>query len=132
MKAFALLLLFPFAALALPEPVFAQQTTYTYTGAPLTPTLVVMGGNAPQPPTGPQQITGTVTLAAPLAPNQANQIVTPVSYQFDNDIILTSTWISTAQPTPPPAVFSFTTVNGTIVAWNVSVTKHGDINNAAS
>jgi hypothetical protein len=62
----------------------------------------------------PSAVTGTVTLPAPLSPNVANQVVVPISHEFDN----------IALPNPadwtPSAVFSFTTVNGTIVAWNVS------------
>jgi hypothetical protein len=99
--------------LLLPSIAFAQVTTYNYTGQPL---MVTAAG--PDMSSGqPKEIAGTITLAAPLAPNAANQVVTPISYEF-NGIALPNPadWTNGAPP-----IFSFTTVNGSIVAWNVTI-----------
>jgi hypothetical protein len=91
----------------------AQVTTYVYTGQPMMVTAAGPGMSSGQP----NEITATVTLAAPLADNAANQVVVPISYGF-NGIALPNPafWTTSAPP-----VFSFTTVNGAIVAWNVSI-----------
>jgi hypothetical protein len=117
------LLLFFFAA-----PAFAQVTyTYTYTGQTLgngTWGPTTDGGTPPAPPA--TTLSGTVTLSAPLNPNQANQVVSPVSWSFGAPGAITSAFISAGllevQTNPTlSASFVFSTVNGEIVAWAVSV-----------
>jgi hypothetical protein len=91
----------------------AQVTTYNYTGQPMMVTAAGPGMSSGQP----NEITATITLAAPLGANAANQVVVPISYEF-NGIALPNPaeWTNGAPP-----VFSFTTINGVIVAWNVSI-----------
>jgi hypothetical protein len=104
MKTLLLLLLFPLAC-------FAQQTTYTYTGAKMAGS---MSGN-----TGVAnyiEIQGSIVLAAPLAPNQANQTPVLVSYAFNNDPILTG------GPAPGYVSFTASTVKGMVTAWNFKLT----------
>ena len=70
MKALILLL---FAAAA------HAQVSYNYAGAPLTVTVTGTVGQQPIP----TNLTGTVTLAQALNPNQANQVVTPTAFTFN-------------------------------------------------
>jgi hypothetical protein len=81
----------------------AQQTTYVYTGQP-------MGSNI---------ATGTVVLAQPL-PANGTSVVTPVSYSFTGNLGVNT---QDADPieTYPSLVFSFTTVNGVITAWDIEL-----------
>lgn len=80
-----------------------SQVTLVYTGQP-------MGQNI---------VTGTVTLAKPLAPN-GTQIVSPVSYSFTGDLPVATenAWIPDGSPSP---TFSFTTQNSVIVAWDIEI-----------
>lgn len=66
---------------------FGQVTTYVCTGQTLTAGVVSQVN-------GPKQITGSITVAAPLAPNQVNQVVVPLSYGFNGDTVLGSTWVN--------------------------------------
>jgi hypothetical protein len=78
----------------------------TYTGAPL----------SGQQGISPGYITGQIVLAAPLNPNEANQIVTPLSWGFSTPVL------NSGLDTPyggPSASFDFSTVNGQIVGWTV-------------
>ena len=90
---------------------YAQQTTYTYSGAPMSGTLTGQDNGEDYTILG-----GTVVLASPLAPNQANQNVVPVSFNFQGDNLLMSpsTYVQTAN-------FQFTTVNGQITSWLITV-----------
>jgi hypothetical protein len=111
MKALFLLLL---AFLAFPA--FGQETTYVYSGATLTTTK--HSGRYYPPPT---QITGSVTLSAPLVDNQVNQLVVPVDYEFNGNSMLASSWLNQEGPPRPQAFFSFSTKGGQIIAWTVSL-----------
>jgi hypothetical protein len=99
-----------FALVLIAGAAFGQQTTLTYSGAPMTGTLVGASSSADY-----TIISGTVVLSAPLAANQANQTVTPVSFSFNGDAKLSSQYVSY----PAAAVFEFTTVNGVITDWTV-------------
>jgi hypothetical protein len=116
MKTLTLLLFF------LSAPVFAQ-VTYTYTGQTLingTWGPTIDGGT---PPTVTATLSGTVTLSTALNPNQANQVVSPASWSFGG---ITSDFLSPgllAIQTNPAlnASFVFSTVNGQITAWAISI-----------
>ena len=97
------------ALLLLASTAHAQQT-WDYTGSIMTGTQTGIG----ESPT-PVQITGDMVLAQALNPNQANQIVTPTSFNFGGP--LQPEWTSNAGS----PVFSLTTVNGAITAWNISM-----------
>lgn len=129
MKIFALVLVL------LASPAFAQQTTYTYTGAPLLTGSYLNGYTDPiNSPT--TQITGEVVLGSPLAPNGV-QVVVPLAFTFDGDDLLSSgfgwtayaTGLQQGDPGDPSvqASFSFTTVNGVITDWSVTVSAGNPI-----
>lgn len=96
---------------------FAQQT-WDYTGAVMVGTSSGLYiGDAPT------SIAGDVVLAQALNPNQANQIVTPVSYAFIGLPMLSSTMFQSGLlPTP---VFEFSTKNGAITSWDVALYGSG-------
>jgi hypothetical protein len=100
----ALLMFFLFAA-----PAFGQATTYVYSGSPLAYTIT---GNYP-PSLVLAYLTGYVILAQPLDPNQANQVVTPTFYDYNV--------LETTEPFGPPPVFTFSTAEGEITDWSVSI-----------
>ena len=81
------------------------QVVLTYNGQPIVNSSAV------------QAITGTITLAAPLAPN-GTQIVVPIDYNLTENYGQIFTPVSTEGAAVGP-LFSFTTVNGVITAWNI-------------
>lgn len=87
-------------AFLLVTPAWAQTTTYVYTGQYMTGTLT----GTPVLGYVPTVLTGTVTLSQPLADNQANQVVTPTSYNFDAEY-LNSEGVNELPNSPPPIVF---------------------------
>jgi hypothetical protein len=91
------------------------QVTYDYNGAPTTITIT---GDLPPPtnPNGPG-LTGDVVLASALNPNQANQVVTPLSYSF---AALSSATVDQSNQ-GVVASFDFSTVNGKITSWDVEL-----------
>jgi hypothetical protein len=91
----------------------AQQTTYTYSGQPMVGTLT---GQA-YPGADRTVLDGNIVLSQPLAPNQTNQLVIPESYWF-GDNVLSSNPISFYQY---DTSFSFSTVNGVITDWAVTI-----------
>jgi hypothetical protein len=99
--------------------VHAQDVTYDYTGAPIT---AVYQGDLTAPPgtnlTGLPGLTGDIILASALNPNEANQIVTPMSYNFGD--LLSSATVDTSNQ-GVVASFDFSTVNGQITGWNVEL-----------
>src|SRR5271163_1342442 len=64
------------------------------------------------------QITGDVVLAQVLNPNEANQLVTPVSYSFGGILTSSLAYLGDASNT-----FLFSTHNGNIVGWDVMVSN---------
>jgi len=123
MKALILFLL----GLALTPLCFAQATyTYTYSAA----ALAQSGGLDGSP--GVTSLSGTVTLSAPLAANQANQAVTPVAWSMGG-LTYPSATTFPASSDPTTALytsFTFSTVNGQITAWAVSAYSYLEANNA--
>jgi hypothetical protein len=102
--------------LLLASPAFGQ-VTYVYTGTPLT-----VNDNSEHLSAGPPNVTAQIVLSVPLAPNQANQIVTPVSFYFlgssgDLSTSFTGTINGLSDVT---GQFSFDTANGVIVAWHIT------------
>jgi hypothetical protein len=89
----------------------SAQVTYNYTGAPMSG--VLQGGANEWNLT---QVGGTVVLAQALNPNQANQVVVPLSYNFGGVALDSSVAANSS--------FSFTTQNGLITGWSVSMTFH--------
>jgi hypothetical protein len=87
--------------------------TLDYVGAPAITTVV---GDLPPPtnPNGPG-LTGDIVLASALNPNEANQVVTPLSYSF------AAFSSATADPANFEfvAYFGFSTTNGKITDWDV-------------
>lgn len=94
------------------------QETLDYTGQTLTGTLT--GGTQPEPIL---QITGNIVLAQALNPNEANQVVTPESYYFVNPLL--SNLVITNVDGAPPDTFVFSTANGQITNWAVSLYAAG-------
>jgi hypothetical protein len=102
-------------------------TTYTYIGGPMKG-IITQG--LPQPGLEVTALSGTIVLAEPLKPNLANQIVTPVHYQFSNDSFLSDTfWNSNPQivgcsfyPLCSTRFFMFSTGSfGEIEAWAIFI-----------
>lgn len=65
-------------------------------------------------PNVPTALSGSVTLAQALNPNQANQVVTPLSFDYNVTPGGTSILLG------PPPIFVFSTNNGVITDWYVS------------
>jgi hypothetical protein len=97
---------------------FAQQTTYVYSGTLL------------DQPTqdGSSYISGQITLPTPLPANGTTTVTNAISWSFDGQLMLNSDFIPQLGLFPngdaygQTASFTFTTVNGVIMSWNVSVT----------
>lgn len=99
------------AGLLLAPLVFAQET--------LDYTSQTMAGTLSLGALGPwdySQIDGTVVLAQTLNPNAANQAVTPVSFNFGGAALDSSNSASSS--------FSFSTQNGIITNWDVTIVFH--------
>jgi len=91
----------------------AQEQDWTYTGQ------VMSGGQTTNAAT--DIIDASLVLAAPLNPNAANQIVTPLSWTFSEP------GLSSSLDTPyggPSATFEFNTVNGQITSWSVEANSN--------
>ena len=103
MKGLIFILLF-----ALPA---SAQVTYNYVGAPLAVTVTGTVGLQPIP----TNVTGSVTLATALNPNQANQVVVPQIFAFNVTIN------AGEEPFQAPNVFVFSTSNGVITDWYIAL-----------
>src|SRR5271154_4449121 len=105
--------------------VFAQETL-DFTGQ-------VMIGSYAAPyttvlPMDYTQITGDVVLAQALNPNQTNQIVTPVVYNFGGFLASTALQSTTsAGGLGASASFLFSTQNGNITGWTVELANYPDV-----
>jgi hypothetical protein len=95
-------------AVLLTTPTFAQ-VTWDYTGAPMTETTNYASGAFAN---STVSISGDVVLAEALAPNEADQIVTPTSFNLGNAF-------SNADDIALSSQFSFSTTNGAITAWDI-------------
>lgn len=103
-----------------------SQTTYTYTYSGPALQNGTWGSTLdPDPYTPIVNLSGSVTLAAPLAANQANQMANPLSWSIGNmNSAFLNPGLLAAQPDPVPtlnASFIFSTVNGVITSWVISV-----------
>lgn len=89
------------------------QETLDYVGAP---TVTTVSGDLPPPtdPNGPG-LTGHIVLGTALNPNQANQVVTPVSYSFAAFSSATANQANDEFV----AYFDFSTTSGKITSWDV-------------
>ena len=112
-RAIGLAILLFFGILA-PLTLLAQETL-DFTGAQMTGSLIGVNQGADY-----TQISGDVVLAAMLNPNEANQVVVPASFAFNGDNLLSSKpcWYQCS------SIFSFSTVNGAITAWNVAISNY--------
>jgi len=109
------------ALTTIPMGAMAQQTTYSYIGAPMKGTL--SPGTSPGPYDDTQLI-GTIVLSAPLKPYQSSQIVVPITYSFNNNPALSNTRRDNPifQGTYSGQLFSFDTdVDGNIIGWTVVI-----------
>lgn len=108
------------ALTTIPITAVAQQTTYSYIGAPM---KRVLNGTPSQ--YDDMQLLGTIVLSAPLKPYQTGQIVVPISYNFDNgNPFLSSTWRDNPENagTYSSQLFSFDTdQDGNITGWTVTI-----------
>jgi len=105
--------------LALTPLVFAQETL-DYTGQGMNGAFAT--GFTTALPADVIQITGDVVLAQALNPNQANQLVTPVSYAFGG--ILTSSLAYLGNGNGYASnTFLFSTQNGNIVGWDIMLSN---------
>jgi hypothetical protein len=98
----------------------AQVTTYDYTGNLLSETSSGVSVLTPL------YLSGNLVLSNPLNPNEANQIVTPLSFDFvsQNDFLSSaaqSAWNAHTSSEQVSSSFEFSTVNGNITAWNVAL-----------
>src|ERR1700688_1967245 len=99
----------------------AQQTTYSYIGAPMKGTL--SPGTSPGP-NDDTHLIGTIVLSAPLKPYKSSQIVVPITYSFNSNSALSNTWRDnpTLEGTYSGQLFSFDTdQNGDIIGWTVVI-----------
>jgi hypothetical protein len=91
----------------------AGPTTYSYQSNPFA-TFSGSYGCAPQ-----CKINGSLTLAAPLAPNLSSAAISPTSFSFtDGNLFWTNQNASPLFPNSSPFVVS-TDANGNITAWNI-------------
>lgn len=108
------------AAALLSTAVYAQDTEYEYTGTPMNVQTSYVSGNYV-----PTELLGSLILANPLNPNEANQIVTPLSYSFASEQSeLSQNAQSNQQIYQTVGSFEFSTVNGAITGWNVDITAN--------
>lgn len=127
-------------ALLMGAPFCIAQETLDYLGAPMIGTLSFYGGigtgfvGTPPPefdfqPPDPLALQnyGTIVLSSPLNPNEADQVVKPLTWAFDNAPILTYLGPDVSFPLSEDAQFHdswmFSTLNGNIVGWNITVTN---------
>jgi hypothetical protein len=102
-------------ALSLPQWTLAQTcTSWAYVGAPFT-SVSTTGPNS-TPVSSP--LMGFVTLAAPL-PANGTTVVSPTDWDFSAEWVYLN--FASQDTFDTPAAFSFTTQNGVIVGWTVSV-----------
>lgn len=116
-KAVGFLILLVICIVAWSSALHAQETEYAYTGAALTDTVIPPTGWAPE--MIPTSITGDIILSAALNPNEANQIVTPLSFAFTSQENYLSSNVGVQNFTGES--FSFSTQNGVITGWSVDL-----------
>jgi hypothetical protein len=92
-------------------------TTYTYAGKPFT--NFSGPGYPPCPPAPGCSITGSLTLAAPLAPNFIGY-VTPLSFTFTDGFVTGTQLNSTMNGTVPYFLF-YTDCSGNIINWGIGI-----------
>jgi basic membrane lipoprotein Med (substrate-binding protein (PBP1-ABC) superfamily) len=98
--------------LVLPLPMLAD-TIYTYTGDPFTTFY-----GSPTQFTAADFVSGSFTLATPLADNLSSQLISPTSFSFSNGIDT----LSNTDPNVNDAVFDVVTDStGAIVQWIVYI-----------
>lgn len=107
------------AALAVLSSAAHAQETLNYTGSQM---IGSYAGdfNEVVPTLDVTSISGDIVLAQALNPNAANQVVTPVSFNFGGPL-LNSTFDYVSPVTPN--TFSFSTKNGIVVGWSISVSE---------
>jgi len=100
---------------------FAQETI-VYNGATMTGSY--FSTDTAVLPIDYSVITGDVVLAQALNPNEANQIVTPVSYNFGGALSSSGPGAPCCDVTKNPDLFLFSTQNGKIVGWTISLIQY--------
>jgi hypothetical protein len=107
------------ALLLLSPPVHAGNVTYTYTGRPYSPTAPTFCNGTYTDTCSQLAVTGSFTVASPLAPNLSNYTFTPLQFSFtDGGGVVTLTSASTLAV----STFQVTTDgNGNIVYWTIDL-----------